>query len=144
MANEFIASFEGPLDSFNPNFKLHNGSDQEIGTVAFSGKTAQFPITWDRIGEMKDSNVGDPTKPFLAGTRGEDEEIVYMYFYGFKPGETLYFSGGDLDFTGDPSSVVPVGAIEGTKVLILLANGYPYTGEFKVDQRRMQAVISIS
>lgn len=58
--------------------------------------------------------------------------------------ESLYFSGGDLDFTADPSSVVPVGAIEGTKVLILLANGYPYTGEFKVDQGRMQAIISIS
>jgi|GEM_PF-2462624 len=143
MANEFTVTFEGSLDSFNPNFKLHNATDAEIGTVAFSGQTAQFPITWDRIGDMKDNDPNDYTKPFLAGTKGEDEEIVYMYFYNFKPGVTLYFNGGDLDFTGDPSSAVPVSAIEGTKVLVMLTNGFPLTGEFKVNQGKMEAVINI-
>lgn len=143
MAGTFTATFEGPLDSYNPNFTLRNDLGAEVSTVAFSGKTAAFPITWDRIGDMKDNNVGDPTKPFLAGTRGEDEEIIYMYFYGFKSGTTLSFSNGDLDYTGDPSSVVPVSAIAGTRVLVFLNNGQPFTGEFKAVNGKMQAIIEM-
>lgn len=135
MANEFTITF-GPANSFSPNFTLHNGFDVSIASVSFSGKTAQFPITWDRIGDMAASDVT------LAGTRGEDEEIVHMYFYNFQPGKTVTFENGDLDFTGDPQSVVPCRDIVGTRVFVMQEGGYPYTGEVKLIDGQVKAVVA--
>ena len=74
-----------------------------------------------------------------------------MYFRNFKSGDKVnfnkggYYGGsGDFDFTGEPSSIVPVSAIEGARVLVMLEDGYSATGEFKVIDGKMQAVVTFN
>ena len=49
---------------------------------------------------------------------------------------------GDPDFTGNGQSAVLVSALEGARVYVEVDNYYPMTGEFKVNQGRMEDVVT--
>ena len=47
MAEEAVATFIGPLNSFSINLRIENATQTEIRAFGISGRTAKFPITWE-------------------------------------------------------------------------------------------------
>ena len=123
MAQELVATFEGPLDSFSINLNLQNASSGEVREVGVSTRTAKFPILFDTFG----SYSGPAT---LVGTDGVDTEVVTARFANFSPDKAVKFVGMDPDFQGDVSSGVRVGDFAGSRMVVLFADGSTGFGEF--------------
>jgi len=124
MAQELVATFDGPLNSFSINLSLQNASTGDVREVGISTRTAKFPILFDTFG----SYSGPAT---LVGTDGVDTEVVTARFANFAPDKTVKFAGLDPDFQGDVSSGVRVGDLAGTRLLVLFADGSTGFGEFE-------------
>ena len=124
MAQELVATFDGPLDSFSINLNLQNASSGEVREVGVSTRTAKFPILFDTFG----SYSGPAT---LVGTDGVDTEVVTARFANFSPDEAVKFVGMDPDFQGDVSSGVRVGDFAGSRMVVLFADGSTGFGEFQ-------------
>ena len=124
MAQELVATFDGPLDSFSINLSLQNASSGEVREVGVSTRTAKFPILFDTFG----SYSGPAT---LVGTDGVDAEVVTARFANFSPDKAVKFVGMDPDFQGDVSSGVRVGDFAGSRMVVLFADGSTGFGEFQ-------------
>jgi len=124
MAQELVATFDGPLDSFSINLSLQNASSGEVREVGVSTRTAKFPILFDTFG----SYSGPAT---LVGTDGVDTEVVTARFANFSPDKAVKFVGMDPDFQGDVSSGVRVGDFAGSRMVVLFADGSTGFGEFQ-------------
>ncbi|MFI9080026.1 hypothetical protein ACIGW8_26750 [Streptomyces sioyaensis] len=124
MAEEVVATFAGPLNSFAINLTLNNASSSVVQSVGISGRTAKFPVTWDSMGTF----AGPAT---LTSTVGVDTEVVIANFSGFGPGEQVSFSGIDPDFTGAPSAGVRVLDMAGARAFAQFADGTTAFGEFE-------------
>ncbi|MFE3323528.1 hypothetical protein [Streptomyces sp. NPDC059176] len=124
MAEEVVATFAGPLNSFSINLTLSNASGSDVRSVGISGRTAKFPVTWDSMGTF----AGPAT---LSSTVGVDTEVVIANFTGFSPGEQVTFSGVDPDFTGSPSAGVRVLDLVGARAYAQFADGTTAFGEFE-------------
>ena len=136
MAEELVATFSGPLNSFSINLTLQNASKADIREFGISARTAKFPITWDTFG----SPSGPAT---ITSTTGLDSEVVLVGFANFTPGSTMKFNGIDPDFTGDTSSGVRVLDMAGTRVTALFSDGSTAFGEFEVtDDGMLRATMS--
>ncbi|MCX4823919.1 hypothetical protein OG883_29400 [Streptomyces sp. NBC_01142] len=136
MAEEVVATFAGPLDSFSINLNLGNASSSEVQSVGISGRTAKFPVTWDSMGTF----AGPAT---LASTVGVDTEVVVVNFSGFSPGEQVSFTGIDPDFTGASSAGVRVLDMSGARAFVQFADGTTGFGEFEATTAgALRAVIS--
>jgi hypothetical protein len=136
MAEEVVATFLGPLDSFSINLTLENASKSAVRGFGISGRTAKFPIIWDSGGTFS----GPAT---VMSTVGIDTEVVFVRFANFDPGDTLKFSGIDPDFHGDTSSGVRVLDISGSRAVVLFEDGATGFGEFKAtDEGTLRAVIT--
>ena len=101
MAEEVVATFSGPLDSFSINLTIDNASNSDVREFGISGRTAKFPVTWDSFGSL----AGPVT---ATATDGVDTEVVMVHLSNFGPGVQASFNGIDPDFTGDSSSGVRV------------------------------------
>ena len=136
MAEEVVATFAGPLDSFSINLTLDNATNSQVRTFGISGRTAKFPVTWD--------DFGFPTGPAtVISTDGLDSEVVLVRFANFSSGQQESFNGIDPDFTGDVSAGVRILDISGSRALVLFADGTSGFGEFQpTDEGTLQAVIS--
>jgi hypothetical protein len=136
MAEEVVATFSGPLNSFSINLTLENASNSVIRGFGISGRTAKFPVTWDTFGAFS----GPAT---VTSTVGTDTEVIFLRFSNFDPGDTLNFSGIDPDFTGDTSSGIRVLDISGARAIVLFADGTTGFGEFEpTDEGTLQAIIT--
>jgi hypothetical protein len=136
MAEEVVATFSGPLDSFSVNLTLDNASASDVRAFGVSGRTAKFPVTWDTFGTY----AGRPT---LISTTGEDTEVVMVKFANFSPGLSVTFSGLDPDFTGDASSGVRILDLEGSRAIVFFADGTTGFGVFEpTDDATLRAVIT--
>ncbi|MEJ2711319.1 MAG: hypothetical protein P8074_27170 [Anaerolineales bacterium] len=136
MAEEVVATFSGPLNSYSINMRLENASHSAIRGVGISGRTAKFPITWDSFGVMAGPAI-------LTSTVGLDSEVVFMRLSNYGPGDTLHFNGIDPDFTGDNSSGVRVLDITGARAVVLFADGDTGFGEFEpTDDGTLRAIIT--
>ncbi|MFC5800345.1 hypothetical protein [Streptomyces formicae] len=136
MAEEVVATFDGPLNSFSINLALSNATSSEVQSVGISGRTAKFPVTWDSMGTF-----GGPAT--LTSTVGVDTEVVIANFTGFSPGEQVSFTGIDPDFTGAPSAGVRVLDMAGTRAFAQFADGTTGFGEFEATTAgTLRAVIS--
>lgn len=124
MAQELVATFSGPLNSFSINLTLQNASSTDVREVGISTRTAKFPIIFDSFGGFSGPAV-------LLGTDGVDTEVVTARFSNFSPNDTVVFSGIDPDFQGDVSSGVRVGDFQGSRLLVLFADGSTAFGEFE-------------
>ncbi len=124
MAQELVATFDGPLDSFSINLNLQNASSTDVREIGVSARTAKFPILFDTFGAYS----GPAT---LVGTDGIDTEVVTARFANFSPDKAVKFSGIDPDFQGDVSSGVRVGDLIGSRLLVLFADGTTGFGEFQ-------------
>jgi hypothetical protein len=137
MAEEVVATFEGPLDSFSITLSINNSSTLAVRTVGISGRTAKFPVTWDSFGTFSGAPV------IHAGTTGLDTEVVLLRFTGFDNGKTVKFTGVDPDFTGDTSSGIRVLDLVGSRATAFFADGTTGFGEFEVtDKNTVRAVIT--
>lgn len=125
MAEEVVATFAGPLNSFSINLTISNASGSEVQSVGISGRTAKFPVTWDSMGSF----AGPAT---LSSTVGVDTEVVIANFTGFSPGEQVTFSGVDPDFTGATSAGVRVLDLVGGRAFVQFADGTTAFGDFEV------------
>lgn len=135
MAEEVVATFAGPLDSFSINLTLGNASRSQVRSFGISGRTAKFPVTWDSLGAFS----GPAT---VLSTTGLDSEVALVRFSGFAPGEQVTFRGIDPDFTGDTSAGVRVLDLSGTRALVLFSDGTTGFGEFEpTDEGTLRAVI---
>jgi hypothetical protein len=136
MAEEVVATFKGPLNSFSINLTVKNDSKSDIRMFGISGRTAKFPVTWDNFGAF----AGPAT---LTSTVGLDTEVVVQRFSNFNPNETVDFNGIDPDFTGDLSSGVRVLDIEGSRAVVIFSDGESGFGEFEVnDNGELQAILT--
>lgn len=136
MADELVATFNGPFDSFSINLSLQNTSGGSIRSFGISGRTAKFPVTWDTIG----SASGPAT---VLSTDGLDTEVVTIRFSNFDDGETVDFSGIDPDFTGSSSSGVRVLDIEGARAMVFFDDGTSAFAEFEAtDEETLMAVLT--
>lgn len=136
MAEEVVATFSGPLDSFSINLTLENATRAEVRAFGISCRTARFPITWDTFGTF----AGPAT---VISTEGLESEVVMVRFANFGPGETVTFNGIDPDFTGDTSSGTRVLDISGSRSVVLFADGSTGFGEFEAtDDATVRAVIT--
>ncbi len=126
MANEVVATFPKPLDSFSINLRIENNTTTTVRAFGLSGRTAKFPITWDSTGSFSGSAT-------ITGITGLDTEVVFIRFSGFGQGETVSFSGIDPDFTGDVSSGVRVIDIVGSRSIVLFGDGSTGFGEYEVN-----------
>ncbi len=136
MAEEVVATYSGPLNSFSINLTLENASNSVVRAFGISGRTAKFPITWDTFGTFS----GPAT---VTSTVGTDTEVIFLRFSNFDPGDTLNFSGIDPDFTGDISSGVRVLDISGARAIALFADGSTGFGEFEAtDEGILRAIIT--
>ncbi|HLO94056.1 MAG TPA: hypothetical protein VK195_07045 [Burkholderiaceae bacterium] len=124
MAQEMVATFDGPLNSFSINLSLQNASNADIREFGISARTAKFPILFDTFGSFS----GPVT---LVGVDGVDTEVVTARFANFSPDKSVKFSGIDPDFQGDVSSGVRVGDFIGSRLLVLFADGTTGFGEFQ-------------
>jgi hypothetical protein len=135
MAEEVIATFSGPLNSFSINLTLENASKHDIREFGISGRTAKFPVTWQFMGVTS----GPAT---VTSTTGLDTEVLMLGFANFAPGAKLKLSGIDPDFTGDSSSGVRVLDMAGARVCALFSDGTTAFGEFEAtDDGLLQASI---
>ena len=137
MAEEFILSFAGSGEDTARACKLYNGTNAVIRNVGISARTAKFPITWDYFEAMDGSAT-------LLHTEGLDTEVIFFYFANFNAGEVVYFNAIDPDFSGDNNSWVQVGAIAGSRVIVVYEDGTSGFGELQIDKGTLQAVISKS
>lgn len=84
MAEEVVATFSGPLDSFSTNLTLDNASNSDVQEFGISGRTAKFPVTWGSFGVL----AGPVT---ATATDGVDTEVVMVHLsivsYNFSQGE---------------------------------------------------------
>jgi hypothetical protein len=136
MAQEVVAIFKGPLNSFSINLVIENDSKSDVRMFGISGRTAKFPITWDNFGVFS----GPAT---VTSTVGLDTEVVLQRFANFSQGEQVEFKGIDPDFTGDMSSGVRVLDISGARAIVIFSDGETGFGEFEVnDDGQLQAVIT--
>jgi hypothetical protein len=136
MAEEVVAIFSGPLNSFSINLTLENASQSVIRAFGISGRTAKFPITWDSFGAFSGPAA-------VTSTVGIDTEVIFMRFSNFDPGDTVKFNGIDPDFTGDVSSGVRVLDISGARAVVIFGDGSTGFSEFKAtDKGTLQAVIT--
>lgn len=136
MAEEVVATFDGPLDSYSINLMVDNASRVEVLTFGISGRTAKFPITWDSVGEIS----GQAT---VVGTEGEDTEVFLTTFSGFGPGQNVKYSGMDPDFTGASSSGVRVLDMCGSRATVFFSDGTTGFGEFHpTNDGMLKAVIT--
>ena len=136
MAEEVVATFSGPLDSFSINLTIDNASNSELREFGISGRTAKFPITWDSFGVLTGPAV-------VTTTDGEDTEVVIVHLANFVPGVQAQFNGIDPDFTGDSSSGVRVLDMEGSRAFALFSDGDSGFGEFEAtDDGTLRAVIT--
>jgi len=136
MAEEIVATFSGPLNSFSINLTLENASKSVVRSFGISGRTAKFPITWDSFGTFS-GPAG------VTSMVGVDTEVIFIRFSNFDPGEKVKFSGIDPDFTGDTSSGVRVLDMSGSRAIVLFADGSSGFGEFEAtDKGTLQAIIT--
>ncbi len=136
MAQEVVATFSGPLNSFNINLTVENATNSDIRELGISGQTSKFPVTWDSFGSFS-----GPAN--LISTTGLDTEVVLLSFANFSGGAAVTLSGIDPDFTGDISSGVRVLDISGARAVALFADGTSAFGEFIVtDNDTLQAVLT--
>lgn len=136
MAEEVVASFAGPLNSFGINLSVTNASTLEVRSFGISGHTAKFPVVWDSVGVIS----GPAT---VLGTNGTDTEHFLTRFSGFAPGEAVKYTGIDPDFAGDTSSGVRVLDLTGCRAIVMFSNGTTGFGEFHpTDKGTLQAIIS--
>ncbi len=136
MAEEVVAIFSGPLNSYSINLTLENASKSVVRAFGISGRTAKFPVTWDSFGTFSGPAA-------VTSMVGVDTEVVFLRFSNFDPGDTLKFSGIDPDFTGNISSGVRVLDMSGTRAVVLFADGKTGFGEFKAtDKGILQAIIT--
>lgn len=136
MAQEVVATFSGPLDSFSINLTLENATRVQIRAFGISARTAKFPITWDSFGVAAGGVV-------ITSTVGLDTEVVMVRFSNFNPGATVSFNGIDPDFTGDISSGVRVLDMLGARAIVMFADGTSGFGEFEVDDNgTLRAIIT--
>ena len=127
MADEVVASFAGPLNSFGFNLTVTNSTPVEVRFFGISGRTARFPTTFDSMGTFS----GPAT---LVSVNGLDTEVVMVQLAGFTAGEAVRFTGIDPDFTGDNSSGARVFDLEGSRFIVLFADATTAFGEFYVKQ----------
>jgi hypothetical protein len=136
MAEEVVATFSGPLNSFSINLRIDNASQSQVRSFGISGRTAKFPVTWDSFGAF----AGPAT---ILSTVGLDTEVVMVRFSGFDAGEQVSFSGIDPDFTGDASAGVRVLDMAGSRAVVQFSDGTTGFGEFEAtDGGTLRAVIS--
>lgn len=136
MAQELVATFSGPLNSFSINLTLENATRLEIREFGISGRTAKFPTTWDSFGVAS----GPAT---VISTNGLDTEVVLVSFANFGPGATMKFSGIDPDFTGDVSSGVRVLDMSGCRATALFSDGSTAFAEFQAtNDETLRAVMT--
>lgn len=136
MAEEVVATFSGPLNSFSINLSVENATQSDIRAFGISSRTAKFPMVWDSFGAFS----GPAT---LTSTNGLDTEVVLARFANFGPGDTVAFNGIDPDFTGDASSGVRVLDMSGSRAVVLFADGRSGFGEFQAtDTGTVRAVIT--
>jgi len=136
MAEEVVATFSGPLNSFSINLTLENATRSDVRAFGISTRTAKFPMTWDSFGVFS----GPAT---VTSTAGIDTEVVMARFANFGPGDVVTFSGIDPDFTGDSSSGARVLDMSGSRAVVLFADGSTGFGEFDAtDDGTLQAVIT--
>ena len=136
MAQEVVATFTGPLNSFSINLTIENASKSEIRELGLSGRTAKFPVTWDSLGTLSGPAV-------LTGTAGLDSEVVLLSFSNFGPGATVKLVGIDPDFTGDSASGVRVLDMAGARVSALFGDGTSGFGEFQAtDDGMLRATLA--
>lgn len=136
MAQEVVATFSGPLDSFSINLTVENATRTQVRAFGISARTAKFPITWDSCGVAAGPAV-------ITSTVGLDTEVVMMRFSNFNAGATMSFNGIDPDFTGDISSGVRVLDMLGTRVVVIFGDGTTGFGEFEVDDNgTLRAIIT--
>ena len=134
MAEEVVATFDGPLDSFSINLTVDNATNSQVRTFGISGRTAKFPITWDSFGFASGSAT-------VISTDGLDSEVVLVRFANFNSGQQESFNGIDPDFTGDISAGVRVLDISGARIMVLFGDGTTGFGEFEpTDEGTLQAV----
>ena len=77
MAEEVVATFSGPLDSFSINLTIDNASNSDVREFGISGRTARFPVTWDSFGSL----AGPVT---ATATNGVDTEVVMVHLSNFS------------------------------------------------------------
>ena len=136
MAEEVVATFSGPLNSFSINLTCENATNSDVRAFGISSRTAKFPTTWDSFGGFS----GPAT---VTSTEGLDTEVVLVRFANFGPGDTVTFSGIDPDFTGDTSSGVRVLDMSGSRAIVLFADGSTGFGEFEATEAgTLRAVIT--
>ena len=137
MAQELVATFDGPLDSFSINLHLQNASNSDVREFGISTRTAKFPVLFDTFGGYS----GPAT---LVATDGVDTEVVTARFANFAPDKAVKFAGIDPDFQGDVSSGVRVGDFIGTRILVLFSNGATAFGEFEpTNDGKLRAVATL-
>jgi hypothetical protein len=136
MAEEVVATFPGPLDSFSINLTVDNASNSDVRALGISSRTAKFPITWDSFG----ASAGAAT---VIATDGLDTEVLMVRFANFGPGVQVSFNGIDPDFTNDTSSGVRVLDMEGSRAVVLFSDGTSGFGEFEpTDDGTLRVVIT--
>jgi hypothetical protein len=136
MAEEVVATFNGPLDSFSINLSIDNATNFEVREFGISGRTAKFPVTWDSFGSF----TGPAT---VMSTDGLDTEVLSVRFANFTPGSKVSFDGIDPDFTNDSSSGVRVLDMAGARAVVLFSDGSSGFGEFEAaDDSTLRAVIT--
>lgn len=136
MADEVVATFSGPLNSYSINLSITNAANTDVRTFGISGRTAKFPITFDSMGSFSG-------RANLVSTAGIDTEVVLARFSNFGPGEMVTFSGVDPDFTGDSSSGVRVLDMSGSRAMVSFADGTTGFGEFEpTEDGTLRAVIT--
>jgi hypothetical protein len=136
MAEEVVASFSGPLNSFSINLTLENASKSDVRAVGISSRTGKFPIIWDTFGVSS----GPAT---VTSIQGIDTEVVLVRFANFGPGISVTFNGIDPDFNGDTSSGVRVLDISGSRVIVMFADGTTAFDEFQpTDSGALRAVVT--
>jgi len=136
MAQELVATFSGPLNSFSINLTLDNSSKCSVRAFGISGRTAKFPTTWDSFGSFSGPAA-------VTSTTGLDTEVVFIRFSNFDPGDKVKFAGIDPDFTGDTSSGVRVLDMSGARIVVLFSDGITGFGEFEAtDKGTLRAIIT--
>lgn len=136
MAEELVAEFSGPLDSFSINLTLDNATSTTIRGFGISGRTAKFPVTWDSFG-----SASGPVN--VLSTTGLDSEVVTVRFSNFTGGEQVQFTGIDPDFTGDVASGVRVLDMAGARAMVQFGDGTSAFEEFEpTDEETLQAVLT--
>lgn len=140
MSGDFTIYFEGSAESYARKCSFANETGTPAMFVGISGRTAQFPVTWDKFGQME--GAGDPDTPFLVETYGEDTEVIQFYFAYFSSGKVVIFNAIDPDFTHDTNSGVQVGALAGSRVSVFFEDGYRGFGELEILNGRLLAIIS--